>query len=101
MNRLRKRKRGKCPEYLEHVRQLGCTVCGVRPNRPHHLVSVGSGGDDLTALPLCDDHHNFGGDSIHNLGDRLFNERHNVDVWKDAHRNLVRWLRDNDILTDE
>ncbi|MCK5616705.1 DUF968 domain-containing protein [Candidatus Pacearchaeota archaeon] len=53
--------------YLEHVRCLPCCAPGCKqknisgPNKgkvdPHHTRSVKAGGSDLTAIPLCREHH--------------------------------------------
>lgn len=61
-----KPKRFECPEYLSFVRQKTCEFLSYRvgqlpvcfgPVVPHHMKTVGSGGSDLTAVPLCDKHH--------------------------------------------
>jgi hypothetical protein len=43
---------------LALIRKLPCSVCGSKPpNDPHHLISVGAGGGDDMAIPLCRRHH--------------------------------------------
>jgi len=50
-----KKIRFKCREYLDFVKQYPCIVpsCGRGPTDPHHAVTVGAGGSDLDAVPLC------------------------------------------------
>lgn len=50
--------------YLDFIRSMKCAVCDGRAD-PHHLEAVGMGskrgknqkGSDLTAIPLCIEHH--------------------------------------------
>ncbi len=81
--------RGVCESYLEHVRTLPCSACGAWPVDPHHMVSVGAGGDDLTTVPLCQNcHHDF-----HAFGVETFQQRRGVNLWRDALITLTKWLR--------
>ena len=55
---LLKPKRHLNPEYLEYLRDQPCCACGKIPTKnkrthPHHLITVGAGGADETACPLC------------------------------------------------
>lgn len=58
-----KPKRYENKEYKEFIRNLPCCVfrCGNTNKKgkvdPHHTKSVGSGGSDLTCVPLCAEHH--------------------------------------------
>ena len=62
-----KPKRYENEEYLEFIRGLPCCVprcecknrTGSNKGRvdPHHCKSKGSGGSDLTSIPLHDEHH--------------------------------------------
>lgn len=60
---LQKPKRYESEEYKEHIRNSTCCVfrCNRKNNKrqvdPHHTSSVGSGGSDLTCVPLCAHHH--------------------------------------------
>lgn len=75
--------------FLEYTRQKKCAVClSPAPNDPHHLTSRGAGGSDLTAIPLCRDCHR----EYHAVGQKHFEKRHNVTLWKQAHRHLRRYL---------
>ena len=58
-----KHKRYENEEYKEFIRNLPCCVPGCKKKNdkgqvdPHHTKSVGSGGSDLTCVPLCAMHH--------------------------------------------
>jgi len=79
-------------DYLEWVRQQKCAVClSSPPNDPHHLTSRGAGGSDRTAIPMCRECHR----SYHDMGHSSFESRRNVDLWKQAHRHLRRYLNDS------
>lgn len=78
-------------DYLDWVRDQPCAVCPApSPSDPHHLDSgvMGSKGDDWTALPLCRRCHR----AYHDEGHRSFQKRRNVNLWKQAHRHLRRYL---------
>ena len=53
---IEKRKRYISKRYLAYIRGKACLVCG-DVGEPHHIVSRGAGGSDLTAVPLCRRHH--------------------------------------------
>jgi hypothetical protein len=77
--------------FLEYTRQQKCAVClSPAPNDPHHLTSRGAGGSDLTAIPLCRDCHR----RYHDLGHEAFQSHRSIDLWKQAHRHLRRYLTD-------
>ena len=54
---IEKRKRYISKRYLAYIRGKACLVCG-DVGEPHHIISRGAGGSDLTAVPLCRRHHN-------------------------------------------
>lgn len=78
MNML-KRKRWQSSAYLDYVRGLPCSVCGLIPidggaNDPHHIIGRSMGGmgtksADWSVLPLCRQHHS----ELHDSG---------VDTWE-------------------
>jgi len=77
-------------DFLEYTRQQKCAVClSAPPNDPHHLVSRGAGGSDRTAIPLCRDCHR----EYHNVGETYFEKSHRVNLWKEAHKHLRRYLQ--------
>jgi hypothetical protein len=77
---LEKQKREKNSDYLKFIRTMPCVVmlC-CNKSQAHHVDSIGSGGSDMRAVPLCAEHHTSGGDSVHRLGVKTFQVRHGVD----------------------
>jgi len=61
-------------------------VCGRSPVDPDHLEHLGMGGankgglKDYSCVSLCRQHHS----ERHDLGLRRFEEKHNVNLWKEA-----------------
>lgn len=52
------------PALLALVRTLPCLAClpiVSKPSQPHHVTSVGAGGDDVpeNLMPLCPEHHSM------------------------------------------
>lgn len=47
------------PGLLEYIKTLPCLCCTGVPSDPHHVKTVGSGGDDTVenVMPLCRIHH--------------------------------------------
>lgn len=71
-------KRERDPAHLDRVRKFPCVVPGCWAfGEPHHLVSRGAGGSDLSVIPLCREHHH----EIHRLGVKSFEEWYGCDVW--------------------
>ena len=52
-----------------------CCVCGGNAE-PHHVRSVGSGGSDLTCVPLCRRHHT----EAHQSGKSRLQAKYSVDL---------------------
>jgi len=70
--------------YLEKIRRIPCLICRSEAE-PHHLKAIGMGRDrkkdlieHLTAIPLCRKHHT----EIHTLGQKTFEEKHKINLWK-------------------
>jgi hypothetical protein len=74
--------------YLAWVRTLPCAVCLKPGAHAHHLSTRGSGGGDLTAVPLCAEHHG----AIHTRGDRTFGDAVGVNLWRVAHDLATTYL---------
>ena len=73
---LSKPKRFQCELYLEFIRKQKCCCCGKRPRGdPHHCDSKGSGGSDLSSVPLCRKCHG----ECHALGVLTFQVRKLID----------------------
>jgi hypothetical protein len=71
-------------KILEDVRSQPCCACGIRPSDPHHVTSVGAGGDDtaLNVMPLCRRHHAM----VHNRGMRtMIRIFWNMRQWIEKH----------------
>jgi len=83
---LLKPKRHLNSEYLEYLRDIPCCACGRYPSKkkrtePHHLITVGAGGADETACPLCFKCHVQIG-----WGLKKFEKEHNVNLWMESKR---------------
>ena len=86
-------------EYLNYVRKHPCFVCADSHVDLDHLQILGMGGKgsrkgthsgtiiDFSCVPLCRPHHI----ERHSLGIRRFNEKYNVDLWKEAFMLLRSW----------
>jgi hypothetical protein len=69
-----------------HTDEISSHRCYGRVD-PHHLVTRGAGGTDLTLVPLCRLHHQ----ELHTVGVETFQQRHGVNLW----RELVRIIENN------
>ena len=73
-------------DYIKYIKSKHCLVCGRSPVDPDHLETLKMGGEnkgglkDFSCIPLCRIHHT----ERHNLGLRRFQEKHIVNVWKEA-----------------
>ena len=74
-------------KYLEYIRKIPCLISG-KVADPHHLTSRGAYGSDYTALPLARRYHT----EIEQIGVKKFEEKYNINVWKEAHRLLERFM---------
>lgn len=66
--------------YLGWIRTLPCLVCSSWPVEAAHTGARGFGmkADDVTAIPLCSEHHRTGRTAHHVLG-RRFWDAHEID----------------------
>ena len=65
--------------YISFVAQRPWCVplCYRQPGAPHHTKTVGSGGSDMTVIPLCAKHHC----EIHNCGEDKFSKKnHGINL---------------------
>lgn len=76
MRPIPKNKRYVSNQYLEFIRELPCCVCGDNLVDAHHVASVGSGGSDLTCIPLCRADHT----QYHVINKASFENKHGIDV---------------------
>ena len=74
--------------YCQYIRSKPCVVCGGGAE-VHHLQTRGSGGSDFTAIPLCRTCHV----GVHQLGLKKFEEKYNVNLWKEAWALIVKWTK--------
>jgi hypothetical protein len=87
-----KNKREVDKDYLRFVRSQPCLVWGC-PNKSaaHHDPTVGAGGSDYRALPLCaEEHHTTG---VHQMGRGLFQKKHNIDFNAERVRLLIMYVK--------
>ena len=63
-------------ELLQSFSKKRCIICGWVPSDPHHVKTVGSGGDDVESnlLALCRKHHT----EIHKIGVRTFFKKYSL-----------------------
>jgi len=84
--------------YLGYLRRQPCVAClDSAPSDPHHLEQgkIGGKGDDWTAVPLCRRCHR----TYHDKGQDALETMHRVNLWKQAHRHLRRYLSQETELT--
>ena len=71
-------------DYLEYIRSLPCLICNKQPpSHPHHTKTRGSGGSDLTTIPLCFKHHR----EVHIIGKKTFQKKYDI-VFNEVIRGL-------------
>jgi hypothetical protein len=63
---------------------------------PHHVDEVGMGGntsrpDVGNMIPLCRWDHTLSKNSIHNLGDAAFQDKHDIRIHSEARRYGMLW----------
>jgi len=78
-------------DYLDYVRHQPCVAClDSAPSDPHHLKQgrVGGKGSDWAAVPLCRQCHRM----YHDKGQDALEEKHRVNLWRQAHKHLRRYL---------
>ena len=85
--------RFQCPEYLAYVRNQPCAVSHITmqcfgDTDPDHLKTRGSGGSDLTCVPLCRRHHS----ERHAIGSRRFEQKYNIDFQEINLHCLIEWM---------
>ena len=64
-------------DYLQHLRESGCCICGEPGPDPHHIQTRGTGikAHDFLAIPLCRKHHR----EFHDKGASYFHKVMNCD----------------------
>ena len=81
-------------EYIEYIQRKPCSICFKTPVDAHHLDAIGMGMNrkketprDYTCVPLCREHHQ----EYHTVGINKFEEKYNLNIWKDAFNLLRRY----------
>jgi len=80
-----KTKRETDKRYLEYIRTLPCRVCLICPSDAHHTVSVGAGGSDFRAIPLCRKCHS----ECHSIGAKTFQDKYALDFKEETIELLI------------
>ena len=78
-------------DYLAYIRKQPCLVglfCRGRV-APHHDPSIGAGGSDYRALPLCANHHT----TVHQIGRKSFQDRSMLNFNKERVRLLIGYIK--------
>jgi hypothetical protein len=80
--------RYKNKKYTEYIKHQPCCITGRSNVDPHHTKSVGSGGSDLTQVPLIHELHQ----EVHKIGWRTFQEKYNIDFRDIRLKLLEQWI---------
>ena len=99
MNKLTKPKRYKNKAYMEYIKQQPCCVTGMMmvnqdtgqtESDPHHTASRGSGGSDLSCVPLLHELHQEGD----KIGWKTFQMKYDIDFREVRLKLLERWIEE-------
>jgi hypothetical protein len=90
-SKLLKPVRYKNGEYKEFIKKQPCCITGQFDVDPHHTKSVGSGGSDLTLVPLIHRLHQ----ECHNIGQDTFQAKYNIDFKLIRLALLQKWIEEN------
>ena len=76
--------------YLKYIESQACLVCDrcYGDVVAHHVKTVGSGGSDYGATPLCGNHH----EEIHRIGRDTFQQKYNLDFRDEIIRLLSKYI---------
>tara|TARA_Y100001938_G_C8044404_1_gene408008 strand:+ start:478 stop:768 length:291 start_codon:yes stop_codon:yes gene_type:complete len=85
-------------DFIKFVKTFSCGLCATVPVDAHHLDSVGMGGnrmeviiEDYSCVPLCRVHHQ----EWHQIGDREFLKKYNLNLWKLNYQMNKLWRKQN------
>lgn len=70
-----KSKRFKSKIYKKYIKNQPCCISGQIDVDPHHVKSIGSGGSDLTMIPLSHELHQ----ECHKIGKHTFQRKYDID----------------------
>ena len=77
--------------YREFIKKQPCCITGKINVDPHHTKSVGSGGSDLTLVPLTHELHQ----ECHYIGQATFQRKYNVNFEFIRLTLLEEWIEGN------
>ncbi len=80
--------RYKNKKYTEYIKQQPCCITGRLGVDPHHTKSVGSGGSDLSQIPLIHELH----EECHKMGWRSFQAKYEIDFVEIRLKLLEQWI---------
>lgn len=76
-------------DYVEFIKKQPCCITGRHYADPHHVISRGAGGSDLTLVPLIHELHQ----EIHTIGQETFQKNHNIDFDKIRLKLLEKFIK--------
>ena len=88
MRPYQKNKTWRSKKYLDYIRKQPCVVCGHTSTQAHHVKTVGSGGGDEWAIPLCVPCHQ----TIHLVGRDTFFRRLKVNIQQELFNMVAGYL---------
>lgn len=77
--------------YKEFIKKQPCCITGQFDVDPHHTKSVGSGGSDLTLIPLTHELHQ----ECHSIGAITFQGKYHIDFKVIRLELLQKWIEEN------
>lgn len=92
-----KPKRYENKEYREYIKQQPCCVTGMMivnqdtgktESDPHHTISKGAGGGDLSCVPLLHELHQ----ECHSTGQETFQKKYEVNFKEVRLKLLEKWI---------
>lgn len=75
--------------HHERVAGMECCACGAEGVEVHHSIFDGRGRitrNHELVVPLCTDHHRLAPGAVHVLGERAFNQMHDINLYERAMR---------------
>ena len=83
-------------DFVDFIRKEKCVICYRTPVDPDHLDQIGMGRnrnktdlvEHLSCIPICRKHHT----ERHAIGILKFEEKYNVNLYKENHYYLTKWI---------
>ena len=85
--------------YKEYIKQQPCCVTGMMivnqdtgniESDPHHTISKGAGGSDLSCVPLLHELHQ----ECHSIGQETFQKKYDIDFKEVRLKLLEKWIEE-------